>query len=64
MAASGNSKPGQYRSERQAALNRHGLQRIREFCATVTARLVGFTLQREHTAQVRVVAPEQEIDDR
>jgi hypothetical protein len=63
FSVSGNSKPGQDRSEGQAPLNPHGFQRIFEFRAAVTAHLICLALQREHTAEVNVVTPKQEIKD-
>jgi len=63
FSISGNSKPGQDRSEWQAALNRHGFQRICKSRAAVTAHPVGLVLQREHTAEVNVVTPKEEIKD-
>jgi len=44
-------------------LNRHGLERIFEFRAAVTAHFVGLALNCEHTAQVNMVTPEEEIED-
>jgi hypothetical protein len=61
---SGNSKPGQDRSDGQATLNPHGFQRICKFRAAVTAHLICLALQREHTAEVKVVTPKQEVKDR
>jgi hypothetical protein len=63
FSVSGNSKPGQDRSEGQATLNPHGFQRIFKFRAAVTAHLICLALQREHTADVNVVTPKQEIKD-
>jgi hypothetical protein len=63
LSISRNSKPGQYRSEWQAALNRHGFQRICKSRAAVTAHSVGLALQREHATEVKVVTPKQEIKD-
>jgi hypothetical protein len=58
---SGNSKSGQCRSEWQAALNRHGFQRVCKFRTAVTAHPVGLALHCEHTAEVNVAAPKEEI---
>ena len=61
FSISGNSKPGLYGDEWEAALNRHGLERICKLRTAVTADLVRFSLQCEHTAEVNVVTPKQEI---
>src|SRR6185369_3222650 len=61
FSISGNSKLGQDRSEWQAALNRHGFQRICKFRAAVTAHLICLAFQREHTAEVNVVTPKKGI---
>ena len=60
---SGNSKPGQDLRGRQAAHNRHGLQRICKFRSAVKAHLICLAFYREHTAEVSVVTPEQELED-
>jgi len=58
---SGDSKPGQHRSERQSADDRHGFQGICKFRPAVTAHLICLAFQREHTAEVNVVTPKEEI---
>jgi hypothetical protein len=63
FSISGNSKSGHYRSEWQAALNRHSFQRVCKFRTAVTAHPVGLTLQCEHTAEASVVTPKEEIKD-
>jgi len=44
-------------------LNRHGLERIFEFRAAVTAHFVGLAMHCEHAAEVTMVTPEEEIED-
>jgi hypothetical protein len=63
FSSSGNSKSGQRWSEWQAALNRHGFQRVCKFRTAVTAHPVGHALQREHAAEVNVVTPKEEIEE-
>lgn len=63
FSISGNSKPVQDRSEWQPAFNRHGFQRICKFPPAVKAHLICLALQREHSAEVSVVTPKQEIED-
>jgi hypothetical protein len=63
LSISGNSKPDQDKSKWQAALNRHGFQRICKSRAAVAAHSVGLALQREHATEVKVVTPKQEIKD-
>jgi len=58
---SGNSKPSEGSSEWDAALDRHGSQRICKLRTAAAAHPVGLTLQREHTAEVNVVTPKQKI---
>src|SRR5208283_2574283 len=63
FSISGNSKPGEDRREWQAAFNRHSLERICKLRTAVTAHSVGLVLQCEHTAEVNMVTPKEEIKD-
>jgi hypothetical protein len=62
FSISRNSKPSQCRSQWQAALDRHGFQRVRILRTAVTTHLVRLTLQCEHTAEVSVVTSKEEIE--
>jgi len=60
---SGNSKPGVWGRESQAALDRHGFQRVRILRSAVTTHSVRLTLQREDTTEVSVVTSKEEIEN-
>lgn len=59
----GNSKPGVYKREWQAALDRHGFQRVRILRSAVTTHSVRFALQCEHATEVHVVTSKEKIED-
>jgi hypothetical protein len=63
FSISGNSKPGLYRRQWQAALDRHGFQRVRIPRSAIATHSVGLALQREDTAEVSVVTSKEEIED-
>ena len=63
VSISSSSESRHYRRWRKAALDRHGLQRIFELRPTVKTHAVGLTSQREHTAEVGMVATAQELKD-
>ncbi len=52
-----------YWREWQAALNRHGFQRVRILRSAVATHSVRLTLQREDTTEVSVVTSKEEIED-
>ena len=43
------------------AVNRHGLERIIELCATVAAHAIRSSANREDTAEISVVTAKQEV---
>lgn len=49
---------------RSAALNRHRFERIIELCTAVTAHAICSSANGEDAAEIAVVTPKQEIDQR
>ena len=58
---SGNSKPRQERSERQAVLNWHGFERICKLRTPVAAHLICLAFYRKCPAEVKVMTSKKEI---